>query len=398
MQRHAGSVTVLAVTQILSWGSLYYAFGILAPSIGRDLHLRPELLYGAFSVSILIAGLASAPIGMSIDRFGGQWVMVSGSLVCGSGMFWLASAGSAASYVAAWALLGIGMALSLYEAAFATIMRKAPTQARRAISTITLVAGFASTVFWPLTAHLHETIGWRPAYTVYAAIQFLVCLPLHILLGREESTIARQYVDNADANSTLAQALRLPSFWSLAAAFASNAFIFSAMSVHLIPLIADLGHATQLAVFLAALIGPMQVLGRLIERGGAQKLAPQTMGLFTFAGLPAALLTLAMFGQQAWAVSLFCVLYGLTNGVVTILRGTLPQALFGTRHYGAIAGAMAGPALLAKAAGPVVVALALNAGSARTWLLWVLLGLAAVSLFWYVFALRQHGTKVHGWE
>lgn len=389
MQRHAGSVTFLAVTQILSWGSLYYAFSILAPSIGRELNLRPELLYGAFSVSILIAGLASAPVGMCIDRFGGRWLMASGSLVCGSGMLWLASAGSAASYVAAWALLGIGMALSLYEAAFATITRRVPAHARRAISTITLVAGFASTVFWPMTAHLHEKIGWRLTYTLYAAMQFGVCLPLHILLGREDGAPGRQGEESRKADSTLAQVLRLPAFWSLTAAFATNAFIFSAMSVHLIPLIADLGHASHLAVFLAALIGPMQVVGRLIERSGAQNLAPQTIGRFTFAGLPAALLILAMYGQQAWAVSMFCVLYGLTNGVLTILRGTLPQALFGTRHYGAIAGAMAGPALLAKAAGPVLVALALNADSARSWLLWAMLGLAAVSYCWYVVALRQ---------
>jgi len=392
MQRHACSVPFLAVTQILSWGSLYYAFSILAPSIGRDLNLRPELLYGAFSVSILIAGLASAPIGMCIDRFGGRWVMASGSLVCGFGMLWLAGAGSGASFIAAWALLGIGMALSLYEAAFATITRRMPAQARRAISTITLVAGFASTVFWPATAHLHETIGWRPTYTLYAAMQFCVCLPLHISLGREDVAATLQGEEQRNAGSTLAQVLRLPAFWSLTAAFATNAFIFSAMSVHLIPLITDLGHASHLAVFLAALIGPMQVLGRLIERSGAQNLAPQAVGRFTFAGLPAALLILAMYGQQAWAVSLFCVLYGLTNGVLTILRGTLPQALFGTRHYGAISGAMAGPALLAKAAGPVVVALALNAGPARTWLLWALLGLAAVSYCWYVVALRQGST------
>lgn len=391
MQRQAGSVAILAVTQILSWGSLYYAFSILAPSIGRDLRLAPELLYGAFSASILIAGLASTPIGMCIDRFGGRRVMASGSLVCGSGMLCLAGAGSAAGYTGAWVVLGIGMGLSLYEAAFATITRQMPAHARRAISTITLVAGFASTVFWPLTAHLHAIIGWRPTYAAYAAIQFAVCFPLHIFLGREDGAATQQSAASRNPGSTLAQALRLPAFWSLAVAFATNAFIFSAMSVHLISLITDLGHTPQMAVFLAALIGPMQVLGRLIERSGAQTLAPQTIGRFTFAGLPAALLILAMFGQRAWAVSLFCVLYGLSNGVLTILRATLPQALFGTRHYGAIAGAMAGPALLAKAAGPVVVALVLNADSARTWLPWALLGLAALSYCWYVFALRQGG-------
>ncbi|WP_395408797.1 hypothetical protein ACHMW6_24895 [Pseudoduganella sp. UC29_106] len=155
------------------------------------------------------------------------------------------------------------------------------------------------------------------------------------------------------------------------------------MSVHLIPLIEDLGHATSLAVLLASLIGPMQVVGRILERSGAQRLSPQTVGKLTFAGLPAALLALVLFGTHAWAVSVFCMLYGLSNGVLTILRGTLPQVLFGREHYGAIAGAMAGPALLAKAAGPLIVAIALHGQASPTALLWWLLVIAAGSYLLY---------------
>jgi len=384
-------ISILAVTQIISWGSLYYAFTILAPAMGRELALPASVLYGAFSLSILVAGLAATPVGMAIDRTGGRWVMAGGSMVNAAGLCWLSVVNGAGEFLAAWTLLGVGMALSLYEAAFATINRKEAGGARRSISTLTLFAGFASTIFWPLTAAVAQSIGWRHTYVVFAALQAFVCLPLHCLLGAE----SKPGQDNGPAvmhsGHTLNEALRHPSFWALSGAFAGIAFVFSAMSVHLIPLIEDLGHTSKLAVFLAALIGPMQVLGRLVERGGAQNLTPQLVGKFTFAGLPAALLALALFGREAWAVSIFCVLYGLTNGVLTILRGTLPQALFGTRHYGAIAGAMAGPALLAKAAGPLVVALALQGRDEPGAMIWWLWGMSVMAFMLYLVAVRRGG-------
>ena len=320
--------------------------------------------------------------------------MASGSLVCGIGLLWLSASQSAASYVGAWMFLGTGLALALYEAAFATITRRSGGGARQAISTLTLFAGFASTIFWPMTAQLHDVFDWRQIYWAFAALQLFVCLPLHVLLGEDHPAQGPQGQNEVMRDSSLAQAIRHRAFWLLAGAFAANAFIFSAMSVHLIPLIEDLGHANKLAVFLAALIGPMQVAGRLIERSVGQRLSPQRIGVLTFAGLPAALLILAMFGKQAWAASLFCALYGLTNGVLTILRGTLPQVLFGSCHYGAISGMMAGPALLAKAAGPVVIGILLGAVGALGTLLWSMLALAIGSYVLYVFAVRQ--TEVAG--
>lgn len=390
MRRSWQTIGILAVTQIISWGSLYYAFSILAPAIRSELRLSPTVLYGAFSGSILMAGLAAAPVGMTIDRIGGRWVMASGSLVCGVGLVWLSCSSSAVSYVGAWLLLGVGMALALYEAAFATITRRSGSAARQAISTLTLFAGFASTIFWPLTAHLHDVLDWRQIYLSFAALQLLVCLPLHVLLGRDDVARSTDGKGHAVRDSTLVQAMRQPAFWLLAGAFAANAFIFSAMSVHLIPLIEDLGHASRLAVLLAALIGPTQVAGRLLERSGGQKLSPQRIGILTFAGLPAALLVLTMFGSKVWAISLFCVLYGFTNGVLTILRGTLPQALFGSHHYGAISGAMAGPALLAKAAGPVVIGLSLGTVGTHAAMLWSMLALASCSYILYALAVRQN--------
>ncbi|SHN43579.1 Predicted arabinose efflux permease, MFS family [Duganella sacchari] len=359
MHRAWHTIGILAFTQIASWGSLYYAFSIVAPGIGRELGMRAELVYGAFSWSLLVAGLVATPTGMLLDRFGGKLIMATGSLVCGAGLIWLSRATGTLSYFGASTVLGVAMSLTLYEAAFATINRKFNHNSRQAISTLTLFAGFASTVFWPLTLKLSTAIGWRETYFWFGIVQLLLCLPLHLMLGRDASVT---HVPHAvpERSHTLAEALRHPAFWKLAMAFAANMFIFSALSVHLIPLLKDFGHTAGLAVMMSTLIGPMQVAGRICERTFARNALPQTVGLFSFASLPAAVLALLLWGSQSWAAAAFCTLYGLSNGVLTIVRGTIPQAMFGRQNYGAISGAMAGPSLLAKAAGPLVAAFMLQ--------------------------------------
>lgn len=376
------TIGILAVTQIVSWGSLYYAFSIVAPDIGRELALAPELVFGAFSWALLVAGLAATPVGMLLDRHGGRHVMAAGSLLCFLGLAWLSRCDGPVSYYLAWTLIGAAMALTLYEAAFATLNRKLDTGARQAISILTLFGGFASTLFWPLTAKLHAVLGWRDTYLCYAIVQLVVCMPLHLRLGGD---LARRSSGAAGQRRghTLAQALRHPAFWALALAFSANTFIFSAMAVHLIPLLQHLGQPPATAVLLAALIGPMQVAGRVAEMTLARNTPPQTVGKLTFAMLPAALLVLVLSGAQGWAVALFCVLYGLSNGILTIVRGSLPQALFGREHYGAIAGAMAGPALLSKAAGPLVAAALLGHDAGPRLLLPVLLAVSIASLVFY---------------
>jgi len=382
------TIGILAFTQIASWGSLYYAFTILAPGMQRELGLTAQLAFGAFSWSLLVAGLVATPVGMLLDRFGGQAVMAAGSVVCGLGLVWLSRSDSVLSYFSAWTVLGLAMALTLYEAAFATINRKFFSGSREAISKLTLFAGFASTIFWPLTLKLDGVLGWRDTYFWFGIAQFAFCLPLHLWLGKDAARPAAASREPAHQSHTLGEALRHPVFWKLALAFSANTFIFSAMSIHLIPLLKDLGHAAALAVLMAALIGPMQVVGRIGEMTLARNVLPQTVGKFTFAALPAALLALLLFGTQAWAVAAFCIMYGLSNGIMTIVRGTIPQALFGRENYGAISGAMAGPSLFSKAAGPLVAATVLGASGSPSTLLMVLLAFAVLSLGFYLSAVN----------
>lgn len=387
------TIAILAVTQILSWGSLYYAIAILAPEIQKEMGWRAELVFGAFSWSLLVAGMIATYSGMLLDRHGGRLVMGMGSVTCGLGLLLLSSAHTLPIYFLAWSILGLAMAMTLYEAAFATITHHFTIHSRQAISTLTLFGGFASTVFWPLTQKLNSMIGWRDTYLAYGIAQLLVCLPLHLLLQKKRAvshveTAKAKTVPDTQRSHSLQEALRNPTFWKLAFAFSANSFVFSALSVHLIPLLGQVGHPVTLAVFMAALIGPMQVAGRIGEMTLARNVLPQTVGKFTFAALPVALLTLILFGTHAWAIALFCIFYGLSNGILTIVRGTIPQALFGTKNYGAISGAMSGPALFSKAAGPLIIASLVQHASSPDIIFACLLLFSIASLAFYLAALK----------
>ncbi len=312
--------------------------------------------------------------------------MAAGSLTCAAGFFLLARCTGAAAYFLAWSVLGAGMAAVLYEAAFATLNRAAGLGARHAISTLTLFGGFASTVFWPLTLQLERAAGWRHSYLLFGLAQLLLCLPLHLCLPR---AAPRAHAGGAaSADLSLPQALRHGSFWHLALAFSANSFIFAALSVHLIPILERAGHPATSVVFLAALIGPMQVAGRIGEMAFAGRSRPVNVGKICFAILPVALLALLLCGRQLGAVALFCVLYGLSNGILTIVRGTVPQQLFGARNFGAISGAMAGPSLLAKAAGPLVIAAVVARHPDPALLYGLLLACALASLLFFLLAVR----------
>lgn len=384
------TLAILGTTQVISWGTLYYAFAIIARDIERDLGMRPEIVFGAFSWCLLVAGMASTPAGMLIDRYGGRLVMAGGSLLCGAGFILLSRAEGALSYFIAWTILGVAMAGVLYEAAFASITYLFGAGSRRTISTLTLFGGFASTVFWPLTLQVDALAGWRGTYLAYGLAQLLVCLPLHLLLQREGAGPRHAHARTEGPDMSLRQALGHPAFWKLAFAFSANSFIFSALSVHLIPILTGLGHSTASVVLMAALIGPMQVAGRIAEMSFGRRVAPQTVGKLCFAFLPGALLALLLFGSSQVAMGTFCILYGLSNGVLTIVRGTVPQMLFGARHYGAIAGALSGPSLLAKAAGPLAIAAIIALTPSTSVLFSVLLLFSLASLAFYLLAVRAH--------
>jgi MFS family permease len=352
-------VLALGVTQITAWGSIYYLFALLMEPLQAALGASKSTIVGAFTLSLLVSGLLAPVVGRAIDRRGGRVLMALASLLAAGALVALAHVSTLAQLYAVWALLGIAMAGTLYEPAFAVVTRAFVINHRRAIAVLTLFGGFASTVFWPLGQALISAYGWRDTAMIFGALNLLVCVPLHLLALPSDdprSDFIGAASPGGSSSGSLVEALRDPVFHLLAAAFTVNALVFSGMSVHLLAMLGAKGLSPIQAAALGALVGPMQVLGRLAEMSLGQRIAPSRVGTIAMALLPTSLFVLVAAATSTWTFVLFALLFGAGNGVMTIVRGTVPIELYGRQHYGAINGAMAAPVLIAKAAGPLVAA------------------------------------------
>ncbi len=320
--------------------------------------------------------------------------MSLGSLIGAIVLMLMSEARTVATFYAAWAALGVAAAMLLYEPAFAVIYASFESNARKAITGLTLVAGFASTVFWPMTQALVSALGWRHTLLALGMLNLAICLPLHIALlpakGAKRTTreTARGAARTASKESRgLSEVLRMKSFWLLAFAFTANILAFSALSVHLIPLLQEKGFAPARAVWLAALVGPMQVTGRVIEFTVGRRFSPKFVGLAALTLLPFSLVALVFASSNLWMGFAFAVLYGASNGVMTIIRATMPAEVFGREHYGAVNGALAAPVIATRAAGPLVASLIWSTTGGYDGVLWVLVWVSILSIFAFASAL-----------
>jgi predicted MFS family arabinose efflux permease len=349
-------VAALGVTQIVSWGSLYYAFAVVMDSVQRELAASPPVVVGAYSAALLVSGLVAAPVGRHIDRRGSRRAMTAGSVAAALLLAAFSQVNSVFALYAIWAGLGAVMGVVLYEPAFASLALVFRTDLRKAITVLTLAGGFASTVFWPLTQWLATAMGWREAMLVLAAVNFAVCVPLHALFLPARGRPADAPPGAADDAAGRAQLLRDPRFRWLAFAFTGNMLAFSAMGLHLLSMLREQGFSPERAALLAALVGPMQVAGRITEFALAHRATPARVGVIAMFAFPVAIAVLELAGASTTGVVLFAVIYGASNGVMTIVRGTVPAEIFGREGYGALSGLMATPVLLARAAGPFAAA------------------------------------------
>jgi predicted MFS family arabinose efflux permease len=350
LRRH-GLVVLLGVTQILAWGSSYYMPAVLAGEIARDTGWGRGAVVGGLSWGLLVTGLAAPFVGRRIDRLGGRGVLAAGSLILAAGLALVGAAPGLAAYYLGWTVLGLGMAASLYDAAFATLGRLHGEAARRSITALTLIAGLASTVGWPLVAALSHWLGWRDACLALAGLQLAVAAPLHLLLVPPAQSAPRPAAREArPAGAPLDRRFLL-----LALAFTLHAAVTTGLAVHLLSILQLRGLAATAAIGFGMVIGPSQVAARLLEftlGGRAHPLWTARIGsalVLTGTGV----LLLAAGGP---VLALAMMLYGAGNGILTIARGTLPMALFGAAGYGGRLGALARPALLAQALAPVALA------------------------------------------
>jgi len=345
-------VAALGTAQTLAWGGSYYLPAILADPIAEGTGVSRAIVFGVFSGSLLLSAVFGPAVGRAIDQHGGRGVLAISSLVLAAGLVLLGLAHGIVLLSAAWCLLGIGMAMGLYEPAFATLTGLYGRAARGPITGITLIAGFASTVGWPLSAFLEACYGWRATCFVWAALQIGVCLPLNRLLIPKAPPPQRSKLEG-EAPPAPRWAMPI-----LAFVFAATAFVTGAMAAHLPHLLEIAGASATVAIAASALVGPAQVGARLVEFGALRTIHPLISARLSTILHPLGAAVLALFGPAA--VMVFAVLHGAGNGLLTIARGTVPLAVFGPIGYGLRTGLLGAPARATQALGPALFGLLLD--------------------------------------
>jgi predicted MFS family arabinose efflux permease len=341
---------LLAIAQIVVWGGSFFLMAVLAAPVVKDTGWSQQWVYGSLSLGILISGLLAPKVGREIARIGGRMILASGGLVIALGLVLLAFAPNLPCFVLAWVVIGVGMALGLYDPLFATLGQRYGDNARSAITRITLISGFCTSIVWPLIALLIEHLGWRETCLVYSVAVVLLSAPIYLGVFPKSSPVPEARTVQGSVELAPSTAAQEKMFTLLTISFILASVIMTAISVQLISLLQAQGISLAAALGIAALIGPAQVGARAIDLFAGKQSHPiwSTLGssLLVALGLALVMLSPAM-------AALGIVLYGAGSGIRSIVRGTLPLALFGPRIYPIMLGRIARPTLIAQALTPL---------------------------------------------
>jgi MFS family permease len=396
------AVVTLGFTQIISWGTTLYALGVLGKPIARDTGWSQTLVFGGLTLGLLISGAVSTWIGREIDQRGARLVMTAGSMLVAASLAIIALPSGQVGYLIGWAMLGLAMRMTLYDAAFAALVQVTPTRGRLAISYLTLFGGLASTVFWPIGYALEGAFGWRVTIMIFAAINLVACLPLHWFgLARRDPVLNGAQAKVAEATAAAAYGAplegrsRVRAMLLFGFVMAASAATYGAMAAHLVPVLASTGIGMVAAVTLASIKGVAQTLARLVDLVFGRNMHPIMLGRLTLAFLPLSFLVLLLGGASYKTALAFTLLFGVANGLTTIVRGAVPLAIFGTKGYGEVLGILATPYLIMNALAPMVFALITEQFGIQAGVV-ILLGIGAVAWIsmevmaaWY----RRQGSK-----
>lgn len=361
------TVLSLGVAQTLAWASSYYLPAILAAPMASSMGVSRATVFAAFSVGLVISAFLGPRAGRAIDTLGGRPVLAGSNVVFALGLAGLGLSTGEAGLFASWVVIGIAMSAGLYEAAFASLVRLYGSESRNAITGITLIAGFASTVGWPLSTVLEEWMGWRGTCFAWAGLHLLLGVPLNLLIPKAQAVATVQGLAPANPVQHESSEVPLRSAVLLSAVFALTWFISTAMAAHLPTLLKASGVGVAMALAAGALIGPAQVAGRLFEFGLLRRSHPLMSARMAAALHPVGAVLLVLGGAPLALV--FAGLHGVGNGILTIAKGTLPLALFGARGYGERQGLLMVPARLAQALAPWLFGLCVEQWGASA--LWV---------------------------
>jgi predicted MFS family arabinose efflux permease len=374
----------LAIAQLVSWGAIYYAFSLFVVPMEHALDWSRTSTNAALSVGLLVSGLAAYPVGRLIDRGRGRFVMSAGSVLASVMLALWSQAENLVTLFVVWVFLGVAIAATLYDPVFAVVTRRYPDSFYQKITLITLVGGFASTTFIPLTQAAINMLGWRHALLLLAAINLCVCLPVHALAidkNGEERVSARNIASVKDANDqSTRRALRTPVFWALAVCFTAYYAAFVALTFHLVPLMSERRVPQSTILLTMAMIGPAQVFARFLWFIARRRVSPKVAGLFITAALPASVVLLLFAGTSRAMLIMFALVYGGANGMMTILRGTIVQEVMWTEGYGALNGLLAAPSNVAKGIAPISAAMIWTMRESYVPVEWVVLFISLVAM------------------
>ena len=373
-------VTLLGAGQTLGFASSYYLPALLAAPMAQDAGLPVTWAFGAFSLALVISAVVGPAAGRAVDRHGGRRVLMVSNALFTMGLVGLAFAQGPIGLFAAWALMGLAMGVGLYETAFSALVHLYGIGARSGITGITLLAGFASTLGWPLSAWMESQWGWRGACLGWAALHVLVGLPVHAWLTK---TAPAQFTSPVESVLSLpaadtpvpANAATRRTSWLLASVFAVAMFGSTALATHLPQLLMSTGLALPHAVAVAALVGPAQVAGRLLDFGLMRSLPPLLSAKLATVAHPVGAVLLLIFGAPAALA--FTLLHGAGNGILTIAKGTLPLFYFGPQGYGERQGVLMLPARIGQALAPVLFGALMQSMGVAALLLTAWLGMLA---------------------
>ncbi|MDR6293905.1 MULTISPECIES: arsenite efflux MFS transporter ArsK [Inquilinus] len=393
-------VSALGLTQIIGYGTLYYSFSILAPAMSRDFAWSAEWTFGALSAALLIGGLAAPWVGRRIDRHGAGRVMSVGSVLAAAALVACALAPGRIAFVFGLIAIEVASTFVQYSAAFALLVQLRPQAAQRSITHLTLIAGFASTLFWPITAALHAHLTWQQVYLVFAVLNLAICLPAHAWLSRAmrrprgPGPATAVATPATPVEGRLHPSRRPIAFALMVTGFALESFVNAAILVHMLPLLAALGLGAA-SVLVGTLFGPAQVLSRLTNMVFGGGLPQVTLAVISATLMPAA--ALLLLGTAPWLIGAlaFAVVFGLGSGLNSIVQGTLPLELFGSDGYGERLGRVTSVRLVVSSAAPFAFAFLMHTvGTGWALLVTAIFGSVAVLAFLGIVQLshrRGHG-------
>ncbi len=370
-------ILALGTTQTLAWASSYYLPAILADPIGRDLGVSSNWIFAAFSASLVLSAVLGPRIGRQIDLVGGRSVLCISNLTLAAGLALLGLATSIPVLIIAWLLLGVGMGMGLYDAAFGALGRIYGDAARRSITGITLIAGFASTVGWPLTALGLEHIGWRNTCFAWAAAHIVLGLPINFFMLPAVQGAKAAVANAVKPHIPIDRAMAL-----LAFAFAAAWTVTGAMAAHFPRILEAAGATPVQAIAAGALIGPAQVAARIVEAGLLSRFHPLVSTRLACITHPIGAIIVGIFGGAA--ASVFAVFHGSGNGILTIARGTLPLAIFGSQNYAYRLGLLGAPSRMAQAVAPLAFGLLIDVMGSKVLIVSSALSLAALAALFFL--------------